>query len=80
MLPFGSPVTVSFVTLFLSSLTLNVGLNLDPLNTTKLAVVFTSFVNNKPSIVAVGTLASAFVTEISISSVEWSGYVIVPPT
>ena len=78
--PFGSPVTFSLVILFLSSLTLKVGLNFAPLNTTKLAVVFKSSVNNIPSIVAEGTFASAFVTGIWISSVEWSGYVIVAPT
>ena len=80
MLPFGSPVTFSFVILFLSSLTLNVGLNFAPLNTTNVAVVAALSVNNIPSIVAEGTFASAFVTGISISSVEWSGYVIVAPT
>ena len=72
--------TFSFVILFLSSLTLNVGLNVEPLNTTKFAVVFSSFVKIIPSIVAEGTFASAFATGISISSVEWSGYVIVAPT
>ena len=78
--PFGSPVTFRLVILFLSSLTVKVGLNFAPLNTTKLAVVFSSFVNNIPSIVAEGSFASAFTTGIWISSIEWSGYSIVAPT
>ena len=64
LVPFGSPVTLILLMLFLSSLTLNVGLNVEPLNTTKFAVVFSSFVNNMPSIVAVGSFASAFTTGI----------------
>ena len=80
LVPFGSPVTLILSMLFLSSLTLNVGLNVEPLNTTKFAVVFTSSVNNIPSIVAIGLFASAFTTGIWISSREWSGYSIVAPT
>ena len=80
LVPFGSPVTLILLMLFLSSLTLNVGLNVEPLNTTKFAVVFSSFVNNMPSIVAIGSFASDFTTGIRISSLEWSGYSIVAPT
>ena len=64
----------------LSSLTLILGLNVEPLNTTKLAVVFSSFVNVAPSIVAVGATVSDLLTGILTSSVEPSGYVIVAPT
>ena len=64
LVPFGSFVTLIVLISFLSSLTLNVGLNVEPLNTTKFAVVFTSSVNNIPSIVAIGLFASAFTTGI----------------
>ena len=75
--PFEIPDTLRLVTLLLSSLTLIVGLNVAPLNTTNFAVVLISFVSVNPSIVAVGAVVSDLLIGISISSVERSGYLIV---
>ena len=77
--PFEIPDILRLVTLLLSSLTLIVGLNVAPLNTTNFAVVLISFVNVNPSIVAVGADVSDLLIGISISSVERSGYLIVAP-